>query len=189
MSPTPLIDLSKTLGRKSRFDILKKLCTRSYRNTELSEDLSLRKERVSESLGDLVSSRLVIMFDREAIIGEKHTMYVASPFGNEILDVNDKLDMIKDKFPEKIMDFGDGIAYILRYYLETDIKVTHNTIMTRGGGRKINLLMERAPCEKKNCDITCNPLIKNVIMRFGELDEFESAIQDRCTFNIKFWRK
>ncbi len=188
MSLNPLIALSRTLGRKSRFDILKKLGTRSYRNTELSDDLSLRKERVSESLGDLVSSRLVIMFEREAIIGEKHTLYVASPFGNEILDVNEKLSTIKDKFPEKIMDFGDGIAYILRYYLETDVKVTHNTIMTRGG-RKINLVIERAPCEKKNCDITCNPLIKNVIKRFGELDEFESATQDRCTFNIKFWRK
>ncbi|MBU4138846.1 MAG: hypothetical protein KJ729_02735, partial [Euryarchaeota archaeon] len=71
---------------------------------------------------------------------------------------------------------------------ETDIKVTHNTIMTRGG-RKINLVIERASCEKKNCEITCHPLIKNVIKRFGELDEFESATHDRCTFNIKFWRK
>ncbi len=133
MPSTSFIDLFQALSRKNRFDILRKLSMKSCRNTELSEGLDIRKERVSEALADLVSSRLVIMFEREAIIGEKHTMYVASPFGNEILDINDKLDTIKDKFPEKIMDFGDGIAYILRYYLETDIKVTHNTIMTRGG--------------------------------------------------------
>jgi len=183
-----LIDLSKTLGRKNRFDILKKLGIKSCRNTELSEDLDIRKERASEALTDLVSSRLVIMFEREAIIGEKHTLYVASPFGSEILNINDKLDTIKEKFPEKIMDFGDGIAYILQYYLEADVRVTHNTIITRGG-RKINLVIERAPCEKKNCEITCEPLIKNIVKRFGELDQFERTGQDRCSFNIKFWRK
>ncbi len=188
MFTTSLIDLSKTLGRKSRFEILKKLGIKSYRNTELSEDLDIRKERVSEALADLVASRLVIMFEREAIIGEKHTMYVSSPFGSEILNINDKLDTIKEKFPEKIMDFGDGIAYILRYYLETDVKVTHNTIITRGG-RKINLVIERTPCEKKNCEITCDPLIKSIVKRFGELDQFERTTQDKCCFNIKFWRK
>ncbi len=188
MSNTSLIELSKALGRKNRFDILKKLGIQSYRNTELSEDLYLRKERVSEALADLVASRLVIMFEREAIIGEKHTMYVASPFGNEILNINDKLDTIKERFPEKILDFGDGIAYILRYYLETEVKVTHNTIITRGG-RKINLVIERTPCEKKNCEITCDPLIKSIVKRFGDIDQFERATQDRCSFNIKFWRK
>lgn len=188
MSLTPLVDLSKTLGRKSRFDILKKLGIKSYRNTELSEDLDIRKERVSEALADLVESRLVIMFEKEAIIGEKHTMYVASPFGSEILNINDRLDEIKEKFPEKILDFGDGIAYILKYYLETEVKVTHSTIITRGG-RKINLVIERAPCEKKNCEITCEPLIKNIVKRFGEIDQFERAVQDKCSFNIKFWRR
>lgn len=188
MSNKSLIDLSKTLGRKSRFDILEKLGIKSYRNTELSEDLDIRKERVSEALADLVESHLAIMFEREAIIGEKHTLYVASPFGSEILNINDKLNTIKEKFPEKIIDFGDGIAYILRYYLEADVKVTHNTIITRGG-RKINLVIERAPCEKKNCEITCDPLIKSIVKRFGEIDQFERATQDKCCFNIKFWRR
>ncbi len=188
MPPTPLIDLSKTLSRKSRFDILKKLGIKSCRNTELSEDLDIRKERVSEALADLVESRLVIMFEKEAIIGEKHTMYVASPFGSEILNINDRLDKIKEKFPEKILDFGDGIAYILKYYLETEVKVTHSTIITRGG-RKINLVIERAPCEKKNCEITCEPLIKNIVKRFGEIDQFERTSLERCSFNIKFWRR
>lgn len=188
MSPTPLIDLSQALGRKNRFEILRKLSLKSCRNTELSDDLDIRKERVSEALADLVASRLVIMFEREAIIGEKHTLYVASPFGSEILTINQKLETIKEKFPEKITDFGDGIAYILRYYLETDVKAMHNTIITRGG-RKVNLVIERMPCEKKNCEITCEPLIKNVLKRFGELDLFERTTQEKCSFNIKFWRK
>jgi DNA-binding HxlR family transcriptional regulator len=188
MSLTPLIDLSQALGRKNRFDILRKLSLKSCRNTELSEELDIRKERVSEALADLVASRLVIMFEREAIIGEKHTLYVSSPFGSEILTINQKLDTIKEKFPEKIADFGDGIAYILRYYLETDVKATHNTIITRGG-RKVNLVVERMHCEKKNCEITCEPLIKNVVKRFGELDQFERTTQEKCSFNIKFWRK
>lgn len=113
MSTESLIDLSKTLSRKSRVDILGKLCKKSYRNSELSEYLDIGKERVSEALTDLVASRLVILFERDAIIGEKHTMYVASPFGSDILDISDKLDSIKEKFPEKILDFGDGIEYIL----------------------------------------------------------------------------
>lgn len=188
MSTESLIDLSKTLSRKSRVDILKKLCMKSYRNSELSANLHVGKERVSEALTDLVASRLAILFEREAIIGEKHTMYVASPFGNDILNVSDKLDSIKEKFPEKILDFGDGIKYILKYYLEADFKVNHNAIITRGGC-KINLEIKGMPCEKKNCEITCEPVIKNIAKRFGDIDPAERVFQSDCSFKIKLIRK
>lgn len=188
MSNNPLIKLSKTLSRKNRFDVLKKLGIKSHRNVELSDKLDLRKERVSEAISDLVAARLVILFEREAIISEKHTMYVASPLGNEILSINDKIEIIKEKFPEKISDFGDGIAYILKYYLETDVKVTHNTVITRSG-RKVNLIIKREACDNKNCEITCEPLIQNIVKRFGNIDQFERKTQEECCFNVKFWRK
>ena len=188
MSTESLIDLSKTLGRKSRVDILRKLCKKSYRNSELSEYLDIGKERVSEALTDLVTSRLVILFERDAIIGEKHTMYVASPFGNDILNVSDKLDSIKENFPEKILDFGDGIEYILKYYLEADFKVYHNAIITRGGC-KISIDIKGTPCEKKNCEITCEPVIKNIAKRFGDIDPAENVFQTNCSFKIKLNRK
>ena len=188
MSTESLIDLSKTLSRKSRVDILGKLCKKSYRNSELSEYLDIGKERVSEALSDLVASRLVILFEREAIIGEKHTMYVASPFGSDILNISDKLDSIKEKFPEKILDFGDGIEYILKYYLEADFKVYHNAIITRGGC-KINMDIKGTPCEKKNCEITCEPVIKNIAKRFGDIDPAERILQANCSFKIKLIRK
>jgi len=94
MSTESLVNLSKTLSRKSRVDILRKLCVKSYRNSELAEYLHIGKERVSEALTDLVDSRMVILFERDAIIGEKHTMYVASPFGNDVLNISDKLDSL-----------------------------------------------------------------------------------------------
>ena len=188
MSTESLIDLSKTFSRKSRVDVLRKLCMKSYRNSELSANLHIGKERVSEALTDLVASRLAIMFERDAIIGERHTMYVASPFGSEILNVTDKLDSIKEKFPEKILDFGDGIKYILKYYLEADFKVNHNTIITRGG-YKINLEIKGTPCEKKNCEITCEPVIRNIVKRFGNIDPDEKIFQTDCSFKIKLIRK
>lgn len=179
------MDLSKTLSRKCRLEILEKLCKRSYRNIELSESLNIRKEKVSESVTDLVSSRLAILFEREAIIGEKHTMYVASPFGSEILSISDKLDSTKGKFPpESITDFGDGIEYILKYYLDADFKVYHNAIITRGG-RKINMDIKGTSCEKKNCETTCEPVIKNIVKRFGDIDLFERVHQANCSFKIK----
>jgi DNA-binding HxlR family transcriptional regulator len=188
MSTESLIDLSKTLSRKSRVDILGKLCVKSYRNSELSADLHIGKERVSEALTDLVASRLVILFERDAIIGEKHTMYVASPFGSDILNISDKLDSIKEKFPEKILDFGDGFEYILKYYLEADFKVDHNAIITRGGC-KIIMDIKGTPCEKKNCEITCEPVIKNIAKRFGDIDPDERVFQTDCSFKIKLIRK
>ncbi len=188
MSTETLIDLSRTLSRKSRVDILRKLCIKSYRNSELSDYLHIGKERVSEALADLVASRLAILFEKDAIIGEKHTMYVASPFGSEILNISDKLDSIKEEFPEKIMDFGDGIRYILKYYLEADFKVDHNAIITRGGC-KINLDIKGTPCEKKNCEITCEPVIKNIAKRFGDIDQAERVFQANCSFKIKLIRK
>jgi DNA-binding HxlR family transcriptional regulator len=190
MSTESLIDLSKTLSRKSRADILDKLSKKSYRNRELSEDMHISKERVSEALTDLVDSRLVILFEREAIIGKKHTLYVASPFGSEILNICDKLDSIKENSPVKITDFGVGIEYILNYCLEADFKVNHNTSNIRGGFFKINIDIEkRTPCEKKNCEIYCNNLIENIVKRFGRIDQFEKVDQANCSFKIKLIRK
>ncbi len=188
MSTESLKSLSKTLGRQNRVPILEELSMKSCRNIELSEDLDISKERVSEALTDLVDSRLVIPFVREAIIDEKHTIYVISPFGSEILDINDKLDSIKEKFPEKITDFGDGIGYILKYYLEADFKVNHNVIRRRGF--KISMDIEkRTPCEKKNCEITCEPVIKNIVKRFGRIDKFKKVDHANCSFNIELIRK
>ena len=188
MSAESLIDLTKTLSRKSRVEILGKLCMKSYRNSELSADMHIGKERVSEALADLVDSRLVILFERDAIIGEKHTLYVASPFGSDILNISDRLDSIEEKFPEKILDFGEGIEYILKYYLEADFKVDHNAIITRGGC-KINMDIKGTPCEKKNCEITCEPVIKNIAKRFGDIDPAERVFQASCSFKIKLNRK
>ena len=182
------MDLSKTLGRKCRLEILEKLCKKSYRNIELSKNLNIRREKVSEAVTDLVASRLVILFEKGSIIDEKHTMYVASPFGTEILNISDKLDSINKKFPEKIMDFGDGIEYILKYYLEADFKVNHNAIITREG-RKINMDIQGTLCEKKNCEITCEPVIKNIAKRFGDIDLFERVSQTNCSFKIKLIRR
>lgn len=162
---------------------------KSYRNSELSEYLHISKERVSEALTDLVASRLVILFERGAIIGEKHTMYVASPFGSEIMNINDKLDSIKEKFPEKITDFGAGIEYILKYCLEADFKVNHNTIITRGGFKISMDIEKKTPCEKKNCEIYCKNLIENIVKRFGRTDQFEKVDQANCSFKIKLIRK
>jgi DNA-binding HxlR family transcriptional regulator len=190
MSTESLIDLSKKLSRKSRVDILGKLCMKSYRNRELSDDLDISKERVSEALSDLVASCLVILFEREAIIPEKHTMYVASPFGSEILNISYKLDSMREKFPTKITDFGAGIEYILKYCLEADFKVNHNTTIIRGGFFKINMDIERrTPCEKKNCEIYCKNLIENIIKRFGRIDQFEKIDHANCSFSIKLIRK
>ena len=162
---------------------------KSYRNRELSDDLDISRERVSEALSDLVASHLVILFEREAIIGQKHTMYVASPFGSEILDISDKLDSIKEKFPEKITDFGAGIEYILKYYLEADFKVNHNPIKIREGVRIKMDIEKRAPCEKKNCEIYCKNLIKNIVKRFGDIDQFEKVDHANCGFKTTLIRK
>ncbi|MCZ7358360.1 MAG: ArsR family transcriptional regulator [Candidatus Methanoperedens sp.] len=189
MSTESLIDLSKKLSRNSRVDILEKLCMKSCRVRDLSDDLDISKERISEALTDLVSSRLVIKFESEAIIVEPHSIYVISPFGSEILDISDKLDSIKGKVPEKIRDFGDGIGYILNYCLEADFKVNHNARKIKEGIR-INMDIEkRTPCEKKNCEITCEPVIKNIVKRFGSVDQFEKGDHANCSFNIKLIRK
>ncbi len=187
-SPSPM-DLFRTLSRKCRLEILRNLCNNSYRITELSKYLGISKERVSEALADLVASRLVILFEREAIPGIKHTIYVASPFGSEIMNISDKLDSIKEKSPGKITDFGDGIGYILKYYLEADFKINHNTRVIREGFQIKMDIEKRTPCEKKNCEITCEPVIKNIVKRFGRIDQFEKVDHANCSFNIKLIRK
>ncbi|MCX9009819.1 MAG: hypothetical protein OIN66_01735 [Candidatus Methanoperedens sp.] len=159
---------------------------KSYRNSELSENLHIGKERVSEALADLVNSRLVIPFERDAIEGEKHPIYGISPFGSEILNIGDKLDSIK---PIKITDFGDGIGYILKFYLEADFKINHNTRVIREGIQIKMDIEKRTPCEKKNCEITCEPVIKNIVKRFGRIDQFEKVDQTNCSFKIKLIRK
>ncbi len=162
---------------------------KSCRVRELSHELDIGREKISDALTDLVSSRLVIKFEGKAIIDEPHPIYVISPFGSEILDISDKLDSIKEKIPEKIRDFGDGIGYILNYCLEADFKVNHNPIKIRDGIR-INMDIEkRTPCEKKNCEITCEPVIKNIVKRFGSIDQFEKGDHANCSFNIKLIRK
>jgi len=83
MSTESLTDLFNTLSRQSKVDILEKLCIKSYRNIELSEYFHNSKERISERLTDLVASFLVIIIKRGAIEKEKHTLYVASPFGTK----------------------------------------------------------------------------------------------------------
>ena len=161
---------------------------KSCRNSELSENLNIGKERVSEALTDLVASRLAIMFEKDAIISEKHTMYAVSPFGNDILNFSNKLDSIKEKFPEKILDFGEGIKYILKYYLDVNFEVDHNAVITRKGC-KINLDIKGIPCAKKNCEITCEPVIKNIAKRFGDIDPAERIFQTNCSFKIKLIRR
>ena len=185
-----LIRLSKSLSRKNRTDVLDKLASASYRNVEIAHVVDIEKARASESLSELTDLRLVVKFEREAIIGEKHTLYVATPFGTEVLEISDKLDRLRATFPDKVLDFGDGIAYILKYYLEIDeLEVTHETVMTRKG-RKVSLDIRRETCEKRNCEITCDPVLKNVVRKFGQIDKYERKLEDKkCFFGLTFWYK
>ena len=185
-----LIKLCKSLSRKNRTDILDKLSSASYRNVEIAHIVDIEKARAAESLSELTDLRLVVKFEREAIVGEKHTLYVATPFGNEVLGISDKLDRLIKSFPDKVLDFGDGIAYILKYYMEIDeIEVTHETVMTRKG-RKVSLDIKRMSCEDKNCEITCDPIIKNVVRKFGEIDKYERKSEEKnCSFSVTFWYK
>jgi len=185
-----LIELCKSLSRKNRTDILDKLSSASYRNVEIAHIVDIEKARASESLSELTDLRLVVKFEREAIVGEKHTLYVATPFGSEVLGIRDKLDRLRKSFPDKVLDFVDGIAYILKYYMEIDeLEVTHETVMTRKG-RKVGLDIRREPCEKKNCEITCDPLIKNVVRKFGAIDKYErKSEEEKCSFSVTFWYK
>ncbi|SNQ61056.1 hypothetical protein [Candidatus Methanoperedens nitratireducens] len=95
----------------------------------------------------------------------------------------------KKKIPEKITDFGDGIGYILNYYLEADFKVNHNTRVINEEFQIKMDIEKRTPCEKKNCEIICEPVIKNIIKRFGRIDQFEKADHANCSFKIKLIRK
>lgn len=185
-----LMKLCKSLSRKKRVDILDKLSSRSYRNIDIAQILDIEKTRASEALSELTDLRLIIKFEREAIIGEKHTLYAATPFGSEILGISKKLTGLRISFPDKVLDFGEGIAYILKYTMEIDaLEVTHETVMTRQG-RKVSLDIMREPCEKKNCEITCDPIIKNVVRKFGEIDKYEREFVGRkCCFGVTFWYK
>jgi len=185
-----LIKLCKSLSRKNRVDVLDKLSSTSYRNVEIAHILDIEKARVSESLTELTDLRLLVKFEKEAIIGEKHTLYVATPFGSEVLGIGDKLDRLIKSFPDKVLDFGDGLAYILKYYMGIDeLEVTHETVMTRKG-RKVSLDIKRETCEKKNCEITCDPIIKNVVRKFGEIDKYERRMEGKkCCFSVTFWYK
>ena len=167
-----------------------KLSSTSYRNVEIAHILDIEKARVSESLTELTDLRLLVKFEKEAIIGEKHTLYVATPFGSEVLSIGDKLDRLIKSFPDKVLDFSDGLAYILKYYMEIDeLEVTHETVMTRKG-RKVSLDIKRETCEKKNCEITCDPIIKNVVRKFGEIDKYERRMEGKkCCFSVTFWYK
>jgi len=185
-----LIKLCKSLSRKNRVDVLDKLSSTSYRNVEIAHILDIEKARVSESLTELTDLRLLVKFEKEAIIGEKHTLYVATPFGSEVLGISDKLDRLIKSFPDKVLDFGDGLTYILKYYMGIDeLEVTHETVMTRKG-RKVSLDIKRETCEKKNCEITCDPIIKNVVRKFGEIDKYERRMEGKkCCFGVTFWYK
>jgi len=185
-----LIKLCKSLSRKNRVDVLDKLSAASYRNVEIAHILNIEKARASESLNELTDLRLVVKFEREAIIGEKHTQYVTTPFGNEVLGISDKLDKLRDSFPDTVLDFGDGIAYILKYYLDIDkLEVMHETVMTRKG-RKVSLDIRRVSCEDKNCEITCDPILKNVVRKFGEIAKYERRMEgEKCCFSVTFWYK
>ncbi len=185
-----LMKLCKTLGRKKRVDVLDKLSSGSYRNVEIARTLDLDMTRVSEALAELTDARLVVKFERDAIIGEKHTLYVATPFGGEVLGISEKLGRLRRSFPGTVLDFGDGVAYILKYYMEIDVlEVAHETVMTRKG-RKVSLEIMREPCEKRNCEITCDPIIKNVVRKFGEIDKYErEPVGEKCCFGVTFWYK
>jgi predicted transcriptional regulator len=142
-SKESLTKLCASLSRRNRLAALDKLSSKSYRNVELAHLLDIEKARASESLNDLTDFRLAVKFEREAIIGEKHTLYVATPFGNEVLDISGKLERMIQSFPDKVLDFGDGIAYILKYYMDLDeLEVDHETVMTRKG-RKVSLEITR----------------------------------------------
>lgn len=185
-----LMKLYKSLSRKKRVDILDKLSSRSYRNIEIAHILDIEKTRASEALSELTDLRLVIKFEREAIIGEKHTLYAATPFGSEVLGISKKLAGLRKSFPNKVLDFGEGVAYILKYYMEIDaLEVTHETVMTRLG-RKVSLDIMREPCEIRNCEITCDPIIKNVVRKFGEIDKYKREfVGEKCCFGVTFWYK
>lgn len=107
-----------------------------------------------------------------------------------MLRISDKLDRLRRSFPDKVLDFGDGIAYILKYYMELEeLEVTHETVMTRKG-RKVSLEIKRAPCEDKNCEITCDPIIRNVARKFGKIDKYERKTGEKnCSFSVTFWYK
>ncbi len=187
MSTESLKALSKTLGRQNRLEVLGKLSMKSHRVRELSDGLDIGREKVSEALTDLMKSCLVILFKREAISGQKYPMYVASPFGGEILNISDKLDSIKEKCPITIGDFGDGIEFFLKYYLEADFKVNYKVKIRNGF--KIELELKGTPCEMKKCDITCEPVIENIVKRFGHIDQFDKADHANCSFKITLIRK
>ena len=112
------------------------------------------------------------------------------PFGSEVLGIGDKLARVRKSFPDKVLDFGNGIAYILKYYMDIDtLGVTHETVMTRRG-RKVSLNITREPCENKNCEITCDPIIRNVIRKFGKIDKYERELEEKkCIFAVTFWYK
>jgi len=185
----PLMVLSKRLARKDRIETLRTLRTSSRRNVDVAGKLKLRKERVSESFKDLAELRLVLRFLKESIIGEKHTFYTATPFGLEILELNERLPKIQKVFPESISDFGDGIAYILKYYMDIEeMEVMHDVVITRRG-RRIDLTIKLKSCSRDSCEITCIPLIKSVVKKFGQMDEIEHQKSGLCTFSTKFWLK
>ncbi len=153
-------------------EIMGSLANKAMRNVELSNKLAIRKERVSESMNDLTGNRLVVTFKKGAIRGEKHSFYVGTPLAKEVLDLDEKVERLKDLLPGTIEDFGDGISYILKYYFEDNVDVAYATTKTKKG-RTMKLSIQRKKCGKDECEILCDPIVKAVTKKFGRLEDFE----------------
>ncbi|MEE9610609.1 MAG: hypothetical protein V3W19_05120 [Desulfatiglandales bacterium] len=175
--------LVNSLSKKKRLEILTSIRDAAQRNLEISERLKIRKERVSEALRELVKTRVAVRFEKGALAGEKHPFYVGTPLAKEISDLDERMGRLKELLPSRIDDFGEGIGYLLKYYMEDDVRVEHSTLKTKKG-RKVKLVIERDACGKKECDVVCEPLVKAVTKKFGRLDEFHRA---DCRFEVSLW--
>lgn len=171
------------LSKKMRLEVLKRLADKSMRNIEISKKLNMRKERVSESVKDLVQNRLAVTFEKGAITGEKHSFYVGTPLAKDVMDLDKRAEKMRELLPKSIENFGEGIGYLLKYYFETDVNVKYSTIATKKG-RKVKLNIERENCGTGECDIVCEPIIKAVVNKFGKIEDFS---REGCRFQVNFW--
>jgi len=176
-----LKSLVKSLSRKERLPVLTVLKERAMRNIEISKKLGIRKERVSESLGDLVENRLAVRFEKGALKREKQAFYVGTPLAEEVYGLDGRIEKMEQILPTEITNFGDGVGYLLKFYLECDVDVDYSTAKSRSG-RKVNLKVSREKCEKgEGCEIVCEPIIRAVTGKFGNVEALERT---KCSFDI-----
>lgn len=174
--------LVKALSKKGRLEILTEIKETSMRNVEISKALKIRKERVSETLSDLMKNKVAIKFEKGSLVGEKHAFYVGAPLAKDLTDLDIRIEKLKKLLPSTVGDFGAGIGYLLTYYMETEVEVVHSSLKTKKG-KEVRLDIKREGCGKEECEIVCEPIIKGVVNKFGRIDTFN---REGCEFKVNF---